>query len=305
MSGLSAAKRVVRRLSLGEDPVHAVLFYGLPGSGKASLARLLARAWLCAHPGDGGDPCGECKACGAFERGNCLDVLEIEPKPPSRLIRQGQIAPSETGDKEELSLIDFLRTPPLTAKRKIVILHEADRMNRDAANAFLKTLEEPPPFAKIVATTDAIGSVLPTIRSRFLCVQCDVPLAREFGGDAELEEIGIALNATPGLAMEIDRRADRYRALYRFARNLNARRVEEAVAVSDEFKALCEGLRESKEDTARGAYAEGVGVLAAFLLALGQGPRSSGPLADVHRAILGNGSASILLDAFFMRYLLG
>src|ERR1017187_1184516 len=130
--GLSHAKRLAVQLATGVSESHAVLFYGPEGSGKSELAAILAQAWLCNSPSSDG-ACGVCASCQSSGRGTHPDLLVIEPLPPSHIIRLAAV----TGGDETLSIQQLFRTPPLSGRNKAAIVSSAERMNADAANAFL------------------------------------------------------------------------------------------------------------------------------------------------------------------------
>jgi len=293
----------VRQLAIGEAGVHAVLLYGPTGSGKGELATALAQAWLCRQPtAEGAD--GECRACGAFERGNSSDFLRISPGGKSNLIRLASINPVHPDPRPEeeqtVPLKEFFRTSPLMSRHKVALIENAHRMNADASNALLKTLEEPHPHAKIVMTTDSVGGVLPTILSRCLAVACELPteeeLRRQFP-EATEDDLRLSEGA-PGRLRQILDRKDRYRRLADFARRLPHRKPGEALAVGDEFRAICEGL--DAGGGARNANAEGLDLLAAFLAREPSAdPRWTHLTIEAHRRILQNGSPGIVFDSLF------
>src|SRR5437588_779045 len=106
-------------------------------------------------------PCDECRSCLAFLKNNHVDVRRISPAGPSRITKVEKIAsrqprPGETDASLEL----FFRTPPLLAKRKVAVIQDAERMNGPAANAILKMLEEPHPYAKLILATNSLRSVI-------------------------------------------------------------------------------------------------------------------------------------------------
>lgn len=130
---------------------HAYLFVGPSGSGKRSAAVLLACALVCADNG-----CGTCPACARVRRGSHPDVRVVEPGgAASYLVEQV---------REEL--VPDMWLAPADGPAKVYILERAEALGDAAANAFLKTLEEPPPSVTIVLLTDDYDAVLPTITSR-------------------------------------------------------------------------------------------------------------------------------------------
>src|SRR5690606_8021576 len=141
------------RSAVQEDRVgHAYLFSGPRGTGKTSTARILAKVLNCENPEDG-EPCGICENCRAVDEGRIVDwLLELD-------------AASNSGVQHIRDLIE--RIPLGTSgNRKVVILDEVHMLTTGAANALLKTLEEPPPHVVFILATTDPQKVLPTIRSR-------------------------------------------------------------------------------------------------------------------------------------------
>jgi len=136
---------------------HALLFTGPPGVGKRTLAVALAQAVNCLGPNPS-EPCGRCSACRKIKRGVHPDLVEIEPEGRLRTIKIDRI--------RELRNQAAFR--PFEGRTKVFIVREADRMGAEAANALLKTLEEPPPDTLIVLTSPEESDLLPTIVSRCL-----------------------------------------------------------------------------------------------------------------------------------------
>jgi DNA polymerase III subunit gamma/tau len=134
---------------------HAYLFCGTRGTGKTSTARILAKCLNCQsadHPVT--EPCGKCDSCKAIARGEDIDVIEID-------------AASNTGvDNVRDVIISSAYNTPARARFKIFIIDEVHMLSKNAFNALLKTLEEPPSHVKFILATTEPEKVLPTILSR-------------------------------------------------------------------------------------------------------------------------------------------
>jgi len=296
----------VSRLASGEFAAHAVLLYGAPGSGKGELARLLAQAWLCLSPGpEGAD--GTCRACGSFERGNSPDLLRIAPQGPSAIIAVKTITNDKQKPDDPTPLIEFFRTLPLGSRNRVAIIEDAHRMNGDASNALLKTLEEPHPHAKLVLTTDSVSGVLPTILSRCLAVACEVPpveaLRAQFP-EATEDDLRMAENA-PGRLRAILGNPIPYRRLAAFGRGLTSRKPGEALVAAEELRSISDALDGVLKCGARAANTEVLSMLAAFLARDPNSPAEWAQyVAEAHRRIVGNGSPGLVFDALLSRILL-
>ncbi len=293
---------MIRRISLEESGNHAILLYGPQGAGKSELASILAQMWLCTNPTPAG-ACGECRTCSSLDRGTCADLLTIAPSGPSRMIMNRDITePSNKKPDDPVPLLDFFRTPPLRARHKVAILFESDRMNGASCNALLKTLEEPPAFAKMILTTDSVGSLPATILSRCLAVACEVPLEKDLllsFPEATPEEIRFASGAPGRLRTVLDRK-DQYDRLLAFAQKLPTRRASEALVVSEEFSGILESFQKVVPGGARAANAEAIDALALYFAREPSCPQGwTQRMIEAHRRIVANGSAGLVLDAMF------
>ena len=301
--GLRTAKNVIRRLALDDRGIHAILLYGPQGSGKTELANILTQLWLCREPSEEGAD-GTCRPCMAYARGNSPDVLLVEPQGKSNLIRIDAITESKEtkAGSDELPLLTFLRTQPLQARHKVAIILEAHRMNNRSSNALLKTLEEPHSHAKLILTTDAVGTILPTILSRCLAVACEAPSQDEIVSafpDATADEIRLA-EGVPGRVRTVMARRALYERLVKFARRLPKRTPSEALVASEEFQSILEGFQSIHDGGVRAANAEALDALAIFFAREPSCPSSwTQKIIEAHRRIVGNGAASLILDALF------
>jgi hypothetical protein len=273
------------------------------------MAEALAQAWLCTDPQPDG-ACGFCRPCEAFGRGRSSDLLKIAPQGPSDWIRTVAITPESQSTEPDppLSLIEFLRTRQLMSRHKVVIISRIDRLYPSAANALLKTLEEPHPYAKIVATTSEIGRVIPTILSRCVCVACELPErghVHELFDNALPDLIELAEGA-PGRLSHILRHSEPYTKVVNFARRLgSAPAPAYALTLSEDFRKICDELEDTLNVNARAANVEGLRVLGAALRSVTDRPDWLQAVAEAHRRVQGNGNESMVLDAMFARMLLG
>lgn len=148
-------------LSDRENMPHAFLFAGPRGSGKTSAARIMSKVINCENPKtvDGVVvPCNECSACKSIENGQSMDVIELD-------------AASNRGIDDIRSIRESVKLAPAVFQKKIYILDEAHMLTLDAANAFLKTLEEPPSHVIFILATTDPQKLPETVRSRLTLVQ--------------------------------------------------------------------------------------------------------------------------------------
>ena len=133
---------------------HAYLFHGPRGSGKTTIARLMAKAVNCENRKEKDfEPCNKCSSCLEIMASRSMDLIEID-------------AASHRGIDEIRELRDGIRFAPVKSKYKVFIIDESHQLTKEAANALLKTLEEPPSHAIFILATTEIHKMIPTIISR-------------------------------------------------------------------------------------------------------------------------------------------
>ncbi len=166
---------------------HAYIFTGIRGVGKTSTARIFAKSLNCLGP-DGKatlpqvKPCGVCENCRAIAEDRHIDVIEMD-------------AASRTGVDDIREIIDGVQYKPSSARYKVYIIDEVHMLSKNAFNALLKTLEEPPPYVKFIFATTEIRKVPPTVLSR--CQRFDLPrvdletLSKHFKHICQLENVKI------------------------------------------------------------------------------------------------------------------
>lgn len=186
----SVIARLNREIESGRL-AHAYMFEGAPGTGKLTLAHGLAGRLFCQGPDAAGNACQTCRPCLMLAHGTHPDYLEL-PREPAEL-RIGRFA-ERTGPSTESvdhqPLLSFLRLKPVEGGMRIAVIPDAERMRTEAANAFLKTLEEPPGQTLILLTVSARDRLPATITSR--CRRLGVRPLSDAALAAELERRGVA-----------------------------------------------------------------------------------------------------------------
>ncbi len=174
---------------------HAYLFCGPRGTGKTSTARLVAKVLNCLNLAENFEPCNECEICVAISEGRLIDIIEID-------------AASNRGIDEMRDLKDKINFAPTSAKTKVYIIDEVHMLTKEAFNALLKTLEEPPPHAYFILATTEVHKIPETIISR--CQRFDFKrisdktIMTRLSYIAQLEKIEVGEGAIELIARYVD-----------------------------------------------------------------------------------------------------
>src|SRR5450759_80712 len=167
-----------RLQELRKRPAHALLFKGTKGIGKLDLAMNFAQSLLCQHPDESDFACGKCSSCHWFEQGSHPDFRLLQPE---TLSLEGEETESGKKPSKQISvdqvrdLADFIGMSAHQGGRRVIVIHPAEAMNTNAANALLKNLEEPPQGLLFILVSHKPQQLLPTILSRCLSFALPAP----------------------------------------------------------------------------------------------------------------------------------
>ena len=214
----------LRRVLTTPHKAHALLLHGPAGVGQFQLASALAQAWLCESAAVPMPlrPCGSCASCRLVQSRSHPDLLVLVPEALRESLGWTTSGDDDEGGEERSGkkkkpskeirveavrgAIEFATTTSARGRGKVVVVHPAERMNPVAANAFLKTLEEPAGDARFLLCSAAADALLPTLRSRCQAIALPVPpragAERWLAGEG-VEEPGVLLDACGGQPEEV------------------------------------------------------------------------------------------------------
>jgi len=187
-------EQLTRLVASGRFP-HAFLFSGPKGTGKTSAARILAKVVNCEKPRKSGEPCNKCGQCIAISRGQSLDVIEMD-------------AASNRGIDDIRALRENIALSPNSARKKVYIIDEVHMLTTEAANAFLKTLEEPPEHVIFILATTDPQKLPATIHSRLTNIVFTKASEKEIGRQLRRVVRGEKLKIEDGVLSVIAKRVD-------------------------------------------------------------------------------------------------
>ena len=231
--GQEGIARTIRNAVAQDRVAHAYLFCGPRGTGKTSTARILARAVNCLAP-DSGEPDNECRICVSLNEGRSMDLIEID-------------AASNRGIDDIRNLREKVAYSPTDARYKVYIIDEVHMLTKEAFNALLKTLEEPPGHAIFVLATTEAQRVPLTIISRcqrfdFRRIPLETSVARlaklcaDEGIDASTEALTLIARASAGSLRDAQNLLER--ALVSYGSSLSEEQVRDLLELGSEERAL-------------------------------------------------------------------
>lgn len=280
--------RLISRIVSGVADPQAILIYGSDSEQLAQMAHELVAFWLK----------GDASAEVDFSRE--VDVQKIVSSGAGNQIVLKNIVRVKSPDEDEnpvIPVVEYFRTRPLMMQKKAVWIEHAERLNNDASNAFLKTLEELPDYARAVLTTTNLGRVLPTIKSRCLCVAAPFEQWQEQIPELPLE---IAWSKNQGELAFIRENLESHEKLWRLLELSQEAPPIAAIKFSEESRKIAEELSKSTTLSIRESQVYIAELIARWWLSVRPyDPSVATACSDLCRMILGYGNAGIGFDVLF------
>ena len=300
--GLKRALKIIELLGDESNGVSSVLLYGARGCGKTLLVNQLAERWL----GSAADPSE--RAAQSFRRGTNPDFFHIKPGGNSNNISVDYITPPRDRKSEaEFSVTEFMRVTPLYSRHKVIWIEDIHRLHRFGHNSLLKPLEEPPEYVKLVLTSSQISQVPPTILSRCLVINCELPSPEELKSryaDTPVD-LHFLAEGSPGNMQTISDNQDIYRDVVGFAARLITANEHHSMVVSEEFRRLSERLESAEKLGVRNTNAKTLEMIG-IAISHQHGHRSDAlrAITEAHRRVVANASANLTIDAMIGKIML-
>lgn len=301
--GLHRAQEIAPILAQEDCGVASVLLYGPKGCGKSLILHKLAEGWLGRGDGEAD------RAVDSFRRNANPDFFHIAPMGAGNQITLPQISPTKTKAGENVfPLTEFLRVGPLYSRHKVIWIEDAHRMNISAMNSLLKPLEEPPAFAKIILTTSQVSQIPPTILSRCVVVNCELPTSdemRQLFPDLSPEILELA-DGSPGTAARIAANPELFKSLLELADRIILSSRHSGLSLSEDIRKLSDKMEDQEKLGMRVTNSRVLEYLAVAVSKRHPGrPEVIHLLADAHKRILANGNAGLVLDSILSKIVLG
>jgi DNA polymerase III, delta subunit len=293
--GLKRAQEITKLLGDESNGVSSILLYGPRGCGKTLLVNQLVEMWLASKSDPGN------RSIESFRRGANPDFHHIRPSGPSNIITVGQISPSPQKKSDDpVSLIEYVRVSPLYSRNKAIWIEDVHRLNRNASNSLLKTLEEPPEYVKLILTSNQISQVPATILSRCLVINCELPTQSELVErfpDVP-QSLHILAEGSPGTMGRISQNTELYEDIIKYSDRLTSASPHHALFLSEEFKRLSDRLEDQEKNGARNSNAR-ILELIGIAISHRYGYRADAIklITEAHRRIIFNANSTLVLDA--------
>ncbi len=300
--GLKRAQKITQLLGDESNGVASVLLYGPRGCGKTLLVNHIAERWL------GSDADTTERAVQSFRRGSNPDFVHIHPSGTSNNIRLRCIStPSKKEKDDPIPLTEFMRVTPLYSRNKVVWIEDADRLLDDASNSLLKPLEEPPEFVKIILTTNQISRIRPTILSRCLVINCELPTTSEMQSHFSdvPEQLHFLAEGSPGTMSKLSANRAVYEDIVSFADRLVTESPYQSIVMSEEFRKLSDRLEDAEKQGVRHTNSRTIELIGISISR--RFPHRDDALrhvAESHRRVLSNGNPGLVLDAMIGKIML-